>query len=371
MRSPACVDGGRAGRYACRRRFPRCPAGPGCAPLNRAEPRNPVRDAGRHHRTHATTPIHAQSIHAQIKARAYHGPPDRTSPARRYLERNQRLARRRRNLTGGSHARIGSRQRGAREHALVWRLAASARVEEVLIAPGNAATGDLGRNLPDVPASDPACVREAARRHGVDLAVIGPEDALAAGVADLLREDGVAVVGPSAHAAPARVEQGVLQGVPAPPRDSGGPRPRGARPGGAARAAVRSSRCPGVEDGRSRPGQGRAGVGRPRGAVAIRHRRTGQRPAARGTVPARIRAVAVPADGRQRCLGTADLQRLQEGTGRRHRPPTPAGWARFARRPGWTAHSRQSSTRTLCNRRYVRCARRACCTGVYCSSASW
>ena len=90
---------------------------------------------------------------------------------------------------------------GAREHALAWRLAASARVEEVLIAPGNAATGALGRNLPDVPQRDPVRVRDAARRHGVDLAVIGPEEALAAGVADLLRDDGVAVVGPSAHAA--------------------------------------------------------------------------------------------------------------------------------------------------------------------------
>ena len=90
---------------------------------------------------------------------------------------------------------------GAREHALAWKLAAGAGVEEVLIAPGNAATADLGRNLPQVPADDPARLRDAARRCAVDLAVIGPEDTLAAGAADLLRADGVAVVGPSAHAA--------------------------------------------------------------------------------------------------------------------------------------------------------------------------
>ena len=90
---------------------------------------------------------------------------------------------------------------GAREHALAWKLAASSRVEAVLIAPGNAATADLGRNLAEVQPNDPECVCNAARRLGVDLAVIGPEDALAAGVADRLRDAGVAVVGPSAHAA--------------------------------------------------------------------------------------------------------------------------------------------------------------------------
>ena len=90
---------------------------------------------------------------------------------------------------------------GAREHALAWKLAASSQVEALLIAPGNAATEGLGRNLADVQPGDPECVCDAARRHGVDLAVIGPEDVLAAGVADRLRDAGVAVVGPPAHAA--------------------------------------------------------------------------------------------------------------------------------------------------------------------------
>ncbi len=90
---------------------------------------------------------------------------------------------------------------GAREHALAWKLASSPLTEEVLIAPGNAATARLGRNLPQVQPTDPAAIARVAGDHGVDLAVIGPEDALAAGAADRLRENAIGVVGPSAHAA--------------------------------------------------------------------------------------------------------------------------------------------------------------------------
>lgn len=101
---------------------------------------------------------------------------------------------------------------GAREHALAWKLASSPLTEEVLIAPGNAATARLGRNLPQVQPTDPAAIARVARDHGVDLAVIGPEDALAAGAADRLRANAVGVVGPSAHAARLESSKGFCKG---------------------------------------------------------------------------------------------------------------------------------------------------------------
>jgi phosphoribosylamine--glycine ligase len=93
---------------------------------------------------------------------------------------------------------------GAREHALAWKLAAGGGVQSVWSAPGNAGTAEVGRNLPEVAATDAGALSDAARRNGIDLAVIGPDDALAAGVADSLRAAGLAVVGPST--AEARLE---------------------------------------------------------------------------------------------------------------------------------------------------------------------
>lgn len=90
---------------------------------------------------------------------------------------------------------------GGREHALAWKLAASSRANEVLVAPGNAATESIAHNLPRVDPVDPQAVADAARSHAVDLAVVGPDDAVAAGVADCLRHYGVAAVGPSARVA--------------------------------------------------------------------------------------------------------------------------------------------------------------------------
>lgn len=90
---------------------------------------------------------------------------------------------------------------GGREHALAWKIAQSDRVEEVLAAPGSAAMASLATCFPEVPVSDLDGIVALARRESVGLVVVGPEDPLAAGIVDRLREAGIATFGPSGDAA--------------------------------------------------------------------------------------------------------------------------------------------------------------------------
>jgi phosphoribosylamine---glycine ligase len=84
---------------------------------------------------------------------------------------------------------------GAREHALAWACARGSAVE-VLCAPGNGGTAAVAENL-DVAAEDvPNLVRLATER-AVDLVVIGPDAAVAAGLADACAARGLAVFGPT------------------------------------------------------------------------------------------------------------------------------------------------------------------------------
>lgn len=89
---------------------------------------------------------------------------------------------------------------GAREHALVWKLAASPSVREVLAAPGNAGIAGLVRCAP-VAADDVAGLVALARREAVDLVVVGPEAPLVLGLVDALEAEGIAAFGPSRDAA--------------------------------------------------------------------------------------------------------------------------------------------------------------------------
>jgi phosphoribosylamine--glycine ligase len=76
----------------------------------------------------------------------------------------------------------------------------SARVQEVLCAPGNGGIAAEARCLMVSP-QDQAALLELVRRERIDIVVIGPEAPLAAGLADHLRAHGVAVLGPSRAAA--------------------------------------------------------------------------------------------------------------------------------------------------------------------------
>ena len=94
---------------------------------------------------------------------------------------------------------IGS---GGREHALAWKLAQSPRIDEVLVAPGNAGTAheEKCRNVA-VAATDIDGLLKLAADEGVALTVVGPEAPLVAGVVDRFRADGRRIFGPTAAAA--------------------------------------------------------------------------------------------------------------------------------------------------------------------------
>lgn len=94
---------------------------------------------------------------------------------------------------------------GGREHALGWKLKQSPQCEKLYFAPGNAGTAQLGQNL-DL-ALEPVTTKNAdaidyfCRHNKVGLIVIGPEDPLAAGLADRLTRKDRCVFGPTRAAA--------------------------------------------------------------------------------------------------------------------------------------------------------------------------
>ena len=89
---------------------------------------------------------------------------------------------------------------GGREHALCWALRRENPSADIFCAPGNPGTATLATNL-DIAATDLDRLTDAADAQAIDLIVIGPETPLAMGLADRLRNEGRAVVGPGAAGA--------------------------------------------------------------------------------------------------------------------------------------------------------------------------
>lgn len=90
--------------------------------------------------------------------------------------------------------------KGGREHALCWRLRQSPRVERVYCAPGNAGTSLEGQNVAIEPGDSRELV-QFARREGIGLTVVGPEDPLVQGIVDAFIREGLRIFGPRKEAA--------------------------------------------------------------------------------------------------------------------------------------------------------------------------
>ena len=105
--------------------------------------------------------------------------------------------------------------KGGREHALAWKLAAEPGVNEVMVVPGTHVVGKMARvrGGPAIDVLGASRVVEIARSFSAELVVIGPEAALAAGVADALIEAGIAVFGPTAAAARIESSKGFCREV--------------------------------------------------------------------------------------------------------------------------------------------------------------
>lgn len=89
---------------------------------------------------------------------------------------------------------------GGREHALAWKLAQSAKVQHIYVAPGNGGTA-LDDRIKNIPITDVKELRVWAEANKIMLTVVGPEAPLAAGVVDEFRKHGMRIFGPTQAAA--------------------------------------------------------------------------------------------------------------------------------------------------------------------------
>lgn len=92
---------------------------------------------------------------------------------------------------------IGS---GGREHALVWKMRQSARVEDIWCAPGNAGIS-RDASCVNIPADDIPALVGFAKEKGIDITVVGPEAPLVAGIVDAFKRENLKIFGPAKEAA--------------------------------------------------------------------------------------------------------------------------------------------------------------------------
>jgi len=89
---------------------------------------------------------------------------------------------------------------GGREHALVWKLSQSPRVDKIFCTPGNAGISELAECL-DIKVENIESLLNFARYEWIDLTVVGPEAPLVMGIVDTFMKEGLRIFGPPASGA--------------------------------------------------------------------------------------------------------------------------------------------------------------------------
>jgi len=89
---------------------------------------------------------------------------------------------------------------GGREHALVWKIKQSSKVKKIYCAPGNAGISRIAECV-DIAVTDVDGLLKFAKKAKIDLAVVGPESSLVAGIVDAFEKNGLRIFGPSMKAA--------------------------------------------------------------------------------------------------------------------------------------------------------------------------
>ncbi|NND62122.1 MAG: phosphoribosylamine--glycine ligase [Flavobacteriaceae bacterium] len=93
---------------------------------------------------------------------------------------------------------------GGREHTFAYKIAQSERCENLYVAPGNAGTHDLAKNL-NISVNDFEAIKECVLDKEIDMVVVGPEDPLVNGIYNFFQEDealeNVMLIGPSKRGA--------------------------------------------------------------------------------------------------------------------------------------------------------------------------
>jgi phosphoribosylamine--glycine ligase len=84
---------------------------------------------------------------------------------------------------------------GGREHALVWKLSQSPRVDRIYCAPGNAGIAEIAECV-DIKPTDADALLDFVKYNWIDLAVVGPEAPLVSGVADAFVKEERLIFGP-------------------------------------------------------------------------------------------------------------------------------------------------------------------------------